>query len=249
MKYIIFFAITLLSLHNDSMLADTSEYQYMDALALASDPTRSSGKGSNWHNYTEVYSKYLAPYKDKEIKFLEIGIFEASGVKFWESYLQKADLHFIDITFDRVKYFSNRSHYYLADQANIYDLRRVIRDSGGNYDIIIDDGGHTMSQQIVSFVTLFPELKSGGLYIVEDTHTSYWKDYGGNGTFEHPKAGPATFIQFAKNLIDDVNYIGAHTLSASHANLTPDQLSKLTIYQREIYSIHFYDSLCIIIKR
>ena len=44
---------------------------------------------------------------------------------------------------------------------------------------MIDDGGHTMEQQIVSIETLFPLLADGGVYLVEDTHTSYWDSHGG----------------------------------------------------------------------
>ena len=112
--------------------------------------------------------------EDKPIKFLEIGIFEGASVKLWEEYFKNADLHFIDITFQNIKHFSNRSHYHLCDQENPESLQAFIQKTGGDFDLIIDDGGHTMKQQITSFVTLFPYLKSGGIYIIEDLHTSYW---------------------------------------------------------------------------
>ena len=48
-------------------------------------------------------------------------------------------------------------------------------DRYGPFDIIIDDGGHTMEQQIASIETLFPALNEGGVYLCEDTHTSYWE--------------------------------------------------------------------------
>lgn len=225
------------------------EYSYLDNIALASDPNQSSGKGSNKHNYTEIYAKYLGPIKNNHLKFLEIGIFEANGVKLWENYFPNAELHFVDITFEKVKYFSNRSVYHLADQANVSQLNAIINKTGSNFDIIIDDGGHTMVQQITSLCTLFPHVKSGGLYIIEDTHTSYWQTYGGNGTYDKPKAGPNTCIGFLKKLIDDVNYVGARTLIADHNKITPELDKELSYFQRNIYSMHFYDSLCIIIKR
>ncbi len=225
------------------------DYRNMDDLAVQLDGTRASGKGSNWHNYTEVYSRYFASLKNKPIKFFEIGIFEGNGVQMWEQYFPNAELHFMDITFDYAKYFSTRSHYHLGDQANVYDLHRVIDSTGGDFDIIIDDGGHTMKQQLVSFVTLFPFVKSGGMYVIEDLHTSYWKDYGGGGTYQHPKAGPGTFIQFLKDRIDDVNYVGARTLCADHSKVPPEIEKELDSFKKEIYSLHFYDSLCFILKR
>lgn len=51
-------------------------------------------------------------------------------------------------------------------------------ESDAPYDIIIDDGSHMVRHVIASFEALFPYLRRGGLYIIEDLHTSYWKRYG-----------------------------------------------------------------------
>lgn len=225
------------------------DYKDMDDLALQFDSNGASRKGSNGHNYTEVYSRYFAHLRDLPIKFFEIGIFEGNGVQMWEQYFKNAELHFMDITFSYAKYFSNRSHYHLGDQANAKDLLSIMSSTGGDFDIIIDDGGHTMNQQLVSFITLFPYVKSGGMYIIEDLHTSYWKTYQGGGTYEHPKSGPGTFINFLKDRIDDVNYVGARTLCADHNKISSSIENELNIYRKQIYSMHFYDSLCFIIKR
>lgn len=224
---------------------DEEEYQYMDKLALKFAPDGYSGKSSNHHNYTEIYSYYFASIKDRPLKFLEIGIFEGAGAHFWEEYFKNAELNFIDITFNRVKYSSPRCHYYLADQAKPDQLIDVLKTiGGGQFDIIIDDGGHTMVQQITSFKTLFPYLKSRGLYVIEDLHTSYWPIYGGSRT-----KSSDTAIEFLKDLIDEVNFVGSTTPNASHRkDLTPIR-QELNIYREEILGIHFYDSLCFIIKR
>lgn len=251
----IFFLLTLLFFSGIEAFAekafetDTPDYAYLDTLALSLDPKRTSGKSSNWHNYTEVYALYFAPIRKRPLKFLEIGIYKGAGVRLWENYFENAELHFIDITFDHAEYFSTRSHYHLADQAKPSDLQRVIDVVGGNFDIIIDDGGHTMEQQLVSFKELFPYLNSGGLYIIEDLHTSYWSEYGGGGTLSHPKAGEGTTIDFLKNLIDDLNFVGARTLAANHRSNLEAIRGELTNLREEIFSMHFYDSLCVIIKR
>ena len=245
----LFLLIPCLLLADKAFEIDQTQYQYLDQIALSLDPNKDSGKSSNWHNYTEIYSHYFGSIKDKPLKFLEIGINKGSGVKLWENYFKNAELHFIDISFGHAEYFSNRSFYHLADQANPSDLLRVMQTTGGEFDIMIDDGGHTMYQQIISFITLFPFLKSGGIYIIEDLHTSYWNCYGGHGSPEAPLAGPNTTIQFLKDLIDDVNFVGARTWSASHKrDLSPIQ-PELNTYRTEILGMHFYDSLCFIIKR
>lgn len=217
---------------------EQQEYEYLDQIALSTG----ADKSSNCHNYTEIYAKYFSPLKDKPIKFLEIGIDQGASVKLWEEYFKNAELHFIDITFKNIRYFSERSKYHLANQENLADLAKFISEAGGDFDIIIDDGGHTMSQQINSFSALFPHVKSGGMYIIEDLHTSYWKKYGGNGSAK-------TTIAFLKGLIDEVNFVGARTGHASHAKIEPSIMKELNIYREKIYSMHFYDSTVIIIKR
>ncbi len=222
-------------LHASESLDD---YHYLDSLAIEAG----ADKGSFYHNYTEVYARYFSGLKEKPIKFLEIGIYKGASVKLWEEYFKNAELHFIDITLQNIQYFSDRSNYHLCNQESPEDLQKFIAKTGGDFDVIIDDGGHMMNQQITSFKVLFPHLKSGGLYIIEDLHTSYWTGWGGERT------GLNT-VTFLKGLIDEVNFIGARTTKASHLAIDPSILRELNIYREKIYSIHFYDSLAIIIKR
>ena len=213
------------------------DYRYLDGLALAAG----ADKASNFHNYTEIYARYFAPLKDQPIKFLEIGIYKGNSVRLWEEYFKNAELHFMDITLERLEYSPQRARFHIADQEKPQDLRNFIEASGGHFDIILDDGGHTMMQQVMSFKYLFPQVKSGGIYIIEDLHTSYWPEFGGGN---HSR----TTIGFLKGLIDDVNFVGAQTHRASHLNVNPG-LKDLNLYKSQIESIHFYDSVAIIIKR
>ena len=132
----------------------------------------------------------------------------------WENYFTQAELHFIDITDSKILYHSDRSTYHFLDQSNVKQLKDFVKSTGGNYDIIIDDGGHTMAQQKISFVNLFPAVKNGGMYIIEDLHTSYWSIYGGGGTPEKPSANNASMTVFLQKLVDDVNFVGARTWCA-----------------------------------
>jgi len=206
-------------------------------------------KSSKHHNYTEVYAKYFSPLREKPITFLEIGIFKGHSVKMWEDYFTSADLHFIDITDERIEYSSDRSHYHYIDQSDIPSLRKFAKTIDGGFDIIIDDGGHTMNQQINSFKALFPFVKSGGIYIIEDLHTSYSSSYGGVPWGSIKKRKRQTAIGYVLDLVHDLNYQSAKTHCADK-NKSRAQLDEtLNIYQKDIYSIHFYSSLCFIIKR
>jgi len=217
----------------------------MDTLALEAGTDKSSA----FHNYTKVYSQYFAPIKSDPIKFLEIGIYKGDSVKMWEAYLPNAELHFIDITGALIEYQSTRSYYHFLDQSDAKALELFGHRVGGNYDVIIDDGGHTMTQQLTSFHWLFPLVKSGGLYIIEDLHTSYWKTYGGKGNLNHPQAGAGTAVEFLKNLVEHVNYVGAATACADSDKVPPALMQRLNYYQSQIESIHFYSSVCIIRKK
>ena len=76
---------------------------------------------------------------------------------------------------------------------------KTIKNKRGYFDVIIDDGGHTMSQQITSITHLLPKMRSGGLYVIEDLETSYMPTYKGSGAF-----GNISTIEFIKKLIDDL---------------------------------------------
>jgi Methyltransferase domain len=231
---ILFFLVTTKCL----IAAEKSEqYAYLDALALESQTDKSSA----YHNYTEIYARYFSSLREKPIKFLEIGIARGNSVMLWEKYFPNAQLHFIDIALDHVQYISERSHYYSVNQESSEELRQFIGKTGGDFDIIIDDGGHTMRQQIISFQELFPHIKSGGMYVIEDLHTSYKRSYL-NG---HRK----TTIEYLKTLIDELNFVGAHTFRASHRNIDPSAAQQLNLFRESIESIHFYDSVAIITKR
>lgn len=212
-------------------------YEKMDSLAVEAG----TDKSSQFHHYTKVYAKYFEPFRKKKIKFLEIGIFHGESVKLWEAYFQNAELHFVDIDPDMPRYRSERSLYHFADQADVDAMKALAQKIGGNFDIIIDDGGHRMDQQINSFHALFPALKSGGFYIIEDLHTSYWKEYGAHEQ--------KSCVEFLKGLVDELNF-SAKATGCADSGKTPAHLkATLQYYQSSIAAIHFYQSLCIIEKK
>lgn len=251
MKFTKFLLVVLIGIFSDCHLFsepssvtqfDQGEYAYMDKLALSAGTDKSSA----FHNYTQVYSQYFKNCKDHPIHFLEIGIYKGDSVKFWESYFPNATLHFIDITDAHIQYHSQRSSYHFIDQSNKRALQKFAA-SQEPFDIILDDGGHTMIQQINSFVALFDSLKPGGLYIIEDLHTSYWTSYGGSGNNE--KAGKGTAVGYLKDLIDHVNFPGAASSCADASKLPENIKAQMNALREHIHAIHFYTSVCIIEKK
>jgi len=137
-------------------------------------------KCSNLHNYIEIYENYFAPLRESTEKLFEIGILSGASHLMWKEYFHKAEIYGIDIE-DCSHLEEKGIHTFIADQANRDHLKNFIRNYGEQYDIIIDDGGHSMEQQQVSFGFLFKYVKPGGLYIIEDVHTSLKNYYDGFG--------------------------------------------------------------------
>lgn len=136
----------------------------------------------------------------------------------------------IDIDPNCRKFEENGIHIEIGSQEDP-EFWHYIKNTYPPFDILIDDGGHTMKQQIVTFNEVFPSIKDGGLYLCEDLHTSYWQNYGGGY-----QAGES-FIEYTKNLIDLMNskWMGYCFLNA-------------TELAEHIMAIHYYDSMVVLEK-
>lgn len=154
-----------------------SARKFGELSALAGDTT---DKGLSGHGFTEIYERFFYPLKYEPIKIFEIGIGRGDSLRLWEHYFPKASIYGIDI-FDKSSLASKRIHTFVADQGSRNKLKQFIRKLGNTYDIILDDGGHYMDLQQVSFAFLFKYAKPGGYYIIEDVHTSLPQFYPGFG--------------------------------------------------------------------
>jgi len=129
---------------------------------------------------------------------------------------------------------------FIGDQADRTFLRKV-RDELGSIDVVIDDGGHTMLQQVHSFEELYPVTKR--LYVVEDTHTSYWAQ------FQDRPAG--TFIDYAKDKVDALHEWHRQLESKRLYEIPPAERTKpvpVSQFCAETRAVHFYDSMVVFEK-
>lgn len=133
-------------------------------------------KNPSMHNFIDVYARHFDPIREDVHRVFEIGVFNGASHKMWKCYFDSVEVYGIDI---KEKPWIERLgiQVFIANQSNRSHLQRFVDSTGGQFDIIIDDGGHTMEQQQVSLGFLFKHLKPGGLYIVEDVHTSIPKFY------------------------------------------------------------------------
>jgi len=192
------------------------------------------------HFYTPYYQLHFNRFRNSEIKMLEIGVggyenpkLGGNSLRMWKKYFPLGQIFSIDI-YDKSSLQENRIKIFKGSQVDQNFLERVTRETGG-LDIIIDDGSHINEHVIETFRLLFPKLNEGGIYVVEDTQTSYWPEKYGGDSFNLDK--PDTIMNFFKKLTDGLNYKEIKNPSY-----------KPTYYDMNIISIHFYHNLIFIYK-
>lgn len=185
-----------------------------------------------WAHYFDVYDRHFARFRDKEITILEIGVSHGGSLQMWKNYFgPHAKIYGIDINPQCKELEEENIQIFIGSQSDRKFLNEV-KNSIPPVDILIDDGGHTMRQQIVSYEELFGHVKDNGVYLCEDIHTSYWLKFGGG----YKRSG--TFIEYSKNFIDFLN--------AHHSEQKSLKVSKFT---ESVDSLHYYDSILVIEKK
>jgi cephalosporin hydroxylase len=191
------------------------------------------------HTYTPHYRHHFRPLRFRRLRLLEIGVggyrnprYGGNSLRMWKKYFPWGRITSLDIH-DKSLLQERRIRIYQGSQVDRPFMEQVVAEAGP-FDIIIDDGSHRNEHVIESFHILFPTLKDGGIYVVEDIQTSYWEDYGGSSDDLND---PRTSMGFFKQLADGLN----------HAELIrPDY--QPTYYDRHIRSMHFYHNMVFIYK-
>ena len=219
-------------------------YNTLDALAC----DHRTDKRTCEHGYTEYYYTYFHHLQSAKLKLLEIGVGDGASHRMWCEYFPHADIFGIDSTPGCKKHEQDRLKIYIGSQTDRAFLAKVAADIG-KIDILIDDGGHTMQQQTVAFQALFPVVAAGGVYVIEDTHTSYQQP----GCSTLYRDSPKTTIEYIKDLIDIVNFIAASNGGYGNTDRVPPVLAQLdeeTRYLVEhIKAIHICSSIVFIFKK
>ena len=185
-----------------------------------------------WIHYFDVYDRHFARFRNKEIVILEIGVSHGGSLQMWKSYFgPDAKIYGIDINPSCKALEEENIQIFIGSQSDKKFLKEV-KAKIPPIDILIDDGGHTMEQQIVSFEVLFDHVRNDGVYLCEDLHTSYWPKFGGGYKRE------GSFIEYSKNFIDQLN--------AYHSKQRGLKVNKFT---KNVDSIHYYDSILVLEKK
>jgi hypothetical protein len=127
----------------------------------------------------KYYDPVLAPWVDKEIKLLELGIYKGGSLLLWRDYFPMGTITGIDIGLPDNFTGGERINVFEGSQTDARFLTGVANEvAPGGFDIIIDDASHIGDLTKTAFWHLFENyLKPGGLYAIEDWGTGFFRDF------------------------------------------------------------------------
>ena len=166
----------------------------LDAIGIGTG----TDKSSRYHDYLNVYEHAFQSLRKVKFQMVEIGVHQGASIRMWEEFFPRATLIGVDISTKCKKYATDRVSIVIGDQSK----QSFLDSFGASIDptIILDDGSHVWSHQIETFKTLFPVLRPGGYYVIEDIHTSFSEPYA--KTYGSP--GGQTAYDFIANIAEGV---------------------------------------------
>jgi hypothetical protein len=184
---------------------------------------RSEYLSTKHSSYFLIYEELFRRFVGKKFTFVEIGILNGGSLFMWRDYFGKqARIIGIDLNPFAKRWEKEGFEVYIGDQSSPKFWNDFFK-SVGNADVILDDGGHTNEQQVITTVNCIPYINDGGLLVVEDTHTSYMTQFG--------NPSKHSFINYTKFLIDDIN---------SRFPIFP---AFQNTFRNEVYSIRIFQSV------
>jgi len=186
-----------------------------------------------WMHYFEIYERHFSRFRGTDVHVVEFGVSHGGSLQMWKHYFgPRAKIFGIDINPHCKSLEEEQIQIFIGDQNDRRFLQSLTK-TIPRMDVLIDDGGHTMTQQIRTYEALFPHIDKQGVYLCEDLCTSYWPEYGGG----YRRRG--TFVEYSKKLVDRIN--------AWHA-FHPSRLV-VDEFTRSVHSLHYYNSAIVIEKR
>lgn len=181
-----------------------------------------------YDSYFQVYEQVFGQYVGKEITFVEVGIYNGGSLFMWREYFgPRARIIGIDLNPAARQWESEGFEIFIGSQSDPAFWRDFYA-KVGRVDVLLDDGGHTNRQQIITVHESLPHIKDGGVILVEDVHASYMREFGNPSRY--------SFINFAKHLVDSVN----SRSSAVRRKARND-------YGQRVYAVSFYESIVVLL--
>lgn len=171
---------------------------------------KATDKNRGRRSHASLYEVLFEPYRNSAKKVFEVGIRNGGSIRVWRNYFSRAVIYAVDNHEPSLEIIANQERIIPVnlDQGSSKQLDSFARN--GPFDIGIDDGSHIWRHQVLTFEKLWPVIKPGGLYIIEDIITSYnsWlARHEGNKDKYSKNSIPC--VNYFKDLIDKINFYGA----------------------------------------
>ncbi len=195
-----------------------------------------------WHHYFDIYHRFFNKYRGKPITVYEIGVQRGGSLQMWQEYFgPQAKIVGLDKDMGCAAHATDATPIFIGDQADPSFLRMVI-DQAGPPTLVIDDGGHSSNQQIVSFETIYPSMPSNGVYLVEDTHCNFW-----GGQWDDRRG--ETFLDYAFERCMDLHDWTKHQGRFGPMSIPPNQRTdsgpSVSSFCRRTGAVSFFDSVVV----
>ena len=123
-------------------------------------------------SYLHIYDRYLRHLRNRPITFLELGVKTGASLRMWKEYFPLARIHGVDLSPDCLRHAEDRIAVHILSQDDEEGLSALARAAGG-FDVVLDDCSHINVLTVASQTILFPHVKPGGFYIMEDLGMSW----------------------------------------------------------------------------
>ena len=191
-----------------------------------------------WDHYIDIYDDLFKAFTQQPVRVLEIGVMHGGSLRMWRRFFHRRSLIVgLDIDARCKAYEQDNIKIEIGDQADKTVMGHLKKEYQF-FDIVIDDGGHAWDQQIKTFEELYDITRS--IYVVEDTHTSYWAKYG------RPNA--PTFLDFAKNRIDLLHEYFTRAGTPDAFGPPSPRYPDVSRFRRETRSMEVFDSMVVFKK-
>ena len=179
------------------------------------------------HDYMRHYWAHFRDIRLSAKKVVEIGVQTDRSIRMWEEFFPNAQIYGIDIDPECARFSGGRRKVFIGDQMDSEFLTEFIRETGGGFDVVIDDGLHSQKSILTSISELFCSLGKRGIYVIEDIQRS------------------PVVMRFIGHLMEAVNFYVGEKKDWPYLTEFPDGVDWLT---RHVEGVSFYRYICFVQK-
>jgi hypothetical protein len=179
-------------------------------------------KASTGHDYLRRYDAHLSEIRTSAVTLLEIGVWEGASLEMWGAYFDHPNARIVgvDVDMSRSRVEDGGRVYLRTGNAASKDFLAQLAGEFEAFDVIVDDGSHQVIDQAQTWAGLWPHVKTGGFYIIEDLHTYWW-----------PQANAPSAWEWVAQLAANCAGLGTTTTDRAGSPTPTDDIAEAHVYQ------------------